>query len=465
MADIFVCYCRRDMDTVTHWVRQLEQRGYSVWMDLQSVDGATLWAKEIVEAIDACKVLIVMLSKDAVESPNVVKEVSLASEKGKPILPLKLKAVDIPATMQYQLANIHFLELFHGDEGRSRDAIFRSLGHHGVTPGEPASEEAPRRTAPPAGGRRKTFVAAAIAAVVLAMIITSVIVWSGDRPPPQNQHAVTPAPPPTTPPVTPPVTPPTSRPVTTPTPRPVTPPPKAAPLAEAGLKLAPVGLTVRWVKKGFLGSEDKTFTGTAGVVSFADGKLRMVTNSATLGLSSLGKRAKIKTYQAWVSLGGGESKEVTRIADKLGGTSLAMIEIDAAGLTPGTHYVLLPPPVKVAAGEPLTVLTSEEGQCVRSTQKLTARDGGSPADTLRFDAAVTKDNRGGLLMAKRGGKFVWAGVLTYSLRPLEEGEVEPNVGLDAAELIKQEPPWFTCDPAGAASAAARSHGVAAGVAN
>ena len=60
MADIFICYCRRDMKKVTHWVKQLQDRGYSVWMDLQSVEGATLWAKEIVEAIDACKVLVVM---------------------------------------------------------------------------------------------------------------------------------------------------------------------------------------------------------------------------------------------------------------------------------------------------------------------------------------------------------------------------------------------------------------------
>jgi len=476
MADIFICYCRRDTKKVTHWVRQLQDRGYSVWMDLQSVEGATLWAKEIVEAIDGCKVLVVMLSKSSIDSANVVKEVSLASEKGKPILPLKLETVDIPATMQYQLANIHFLELFHGDDAQGLDAIARALGHHDVTPGAdaaPTSAAAPPRLSAP---RKKLIgIVAAVVAALAAVWIVSALVPRGGGPGP-GDHAAGPVhPPPVAPPAHPPVSPPATRPVKPPATRPVTPPapppPTAAPLSEAALKLAAVKLNVRWVKKGFLGDTDRTFASTAGVVGVQDGKLRLVTSSKVLGLRALGKSAKIKTYQGWVNFSGGESKVVERIADRVGKLDLALVEVDAAGLTHGTHYVLLPPVkgARPAAGEELVVLARDAAgdDAVRTSQKVVAAEslGADRRAGYRFDAAVNADNRGGLLLASRGGKFEWAGILLVALEPPPEGQVEPNVAVDAAEIMKMDPRWFKCDPAGAAGAAYRAHGLSATAAN
>ena len=276
MADIFICYCRRDMKKVTHWVKQLQDRGYSVWMDLQSVEGATLWAKEIVEAIDACKVLVVMLSKASIDSPNVVKEVSLASEKGKPILPLKLEAVEIPATMQYQLANIHFLELFHGDEANSLDAIARALDHHGVAAGAEAA--GPAAGPSHLSGSKKKLIgiaAAAVAALVLIWVVSALVPRNGGPGP--GDHAGGPVkPPPATQAVrqttTGPVTPTLTRPVKPPVP----PPPTAAPLAEAALKLAAVRLNIRWVRKGFLADTDRTFELTVSLLRRGAGSSRYI---------------------------------------------------------------------------------------------------------------------------------------------------------------------------------------------
>ena len=81
MADIFICYARKDSKAVTHWVKRLEDAGFSVWMDVTNVDGATVWASEIVEAINDCKVFALMLSRNSVQSPHVGRELSLASDK------------------------------------------------------------------------------------------------------------------------------------------------------------------------------------------------------------------------------------------------------------------------------------------------------------------------------------------------------------------------------------------------
>ena len=69
---------------------------------------------------------IVMLSPDSIASHNVVKEVSLASEKRKKILPLDLEPVEIPKNLQYALAGLQRTPM------TNIDAIIRAIGKLGL---------------------------------------------------------------------------------------------------------------------------------------------------------------------------------------------------------------------------------------------------------------------------------------------------------------------------------------------
>ena len=96
--------------------RQENQR---TQIDLQrmregGIDAATLWSESIVEAIAKCKVLIMMVSSHSTDSHNVVKEVMIASESKKTILPIYLEPADIPTKLKYQLTGIQHLEWFDG---------------------------------------------------------------------------------------------------------------------------------------------------------------------------------------------------------------------------------------------------------------------------------------------------------------------------------------------------------------
>ena len=101
-----------------------------------------MWSQEIVEAIDSCKVLILAISQRSTESENVVKELALASERRKKILPVCLDSSGIPKTMEYQLAGIQRVEYVEGEEEQGLLAMIRSLGKLGVTVSSEASEEA-----------------------------------------------------------------------------------------------------------------------------------------------------------------------------------------------------------------------------------------------------------------------------------------------------------------------------------
>ena len=132
-AEVFVSYSRKDFEEVQRVVERLRGVGVSVWMDEGGIEAATLWSEAIVEAINECKVLIIMVSSHSTDSPNVVKEVMLSSESGKAILPVYLEEAEIPVRLKYQLTGIQHLEAFSLSESGLIDELRRGLAINGVT--------------------------------------------------------------------------------------------------------------------------------------------------------------------------------------------------------------------------------------------------------------------------------------------------------------------------------------------
>ncbi|HZK75784.1 MAG TPA: TIR domain-containing protein [Candidatus Kapabacteria bacterium] len=131
-ADVFISYSREDKDRVTELANKLREAGVSLWIDQGGIDGAAMWSEEIVNALDNAKVLLLMITERSVTSHNVVKEVTLASERKGHILPIHLEPTRIPAALKYPLAGIQHIEYFQGDPGESLKSIIRSLERLGV---------------------------------------------------------------------------------------------------------------------------------------------------------------------------------------------------------------------------------------------------------------------------------------------------------------------------------------------
>src|SRR5579872_3290975 len=147
MADIFISYSSKDKEKADQLSELLASAGLSVWIDQSGIDVATSWSKEIVQAITGCKAFVVLLSPNSIASENVIKEVSLAAERKKKILPLDLEPVGLPDDLAYHLAGIQRAPM------TNIDAIIRSLGKLGLeataSPRPPAitHEEKDRRKA------------------------------------------------------------------------------------------------------------------------------------------------------------------------------------------------------------------------------------------------------------------------------------------------------------------------------
>ena len=131
--EVFVSYSRKDRAKILSLVSMLRSSGASVWVDESAIDGATLWSQEIVGAIRKSKVFLLALSSHSIESENVVKEVALASESGKRILPVMLEDTEIPESMAYPLAGIQRVNFFGEDKKVLTQSLERALKRTGLT--------------------------------------------------------------------------------------------------------------------------------------------------------------------------------------------------------------------------------------------------------------------------------------------------------------------------------------------
>ncbi|MDQ7826382.1 MAG: TIR domain-containing protein [Candidatus Eremiobacteraeota bacterium] len=138
-CEVFISYASSDTAMVMKIAGHLEKAGMSLWIDKEGIRPARMWEEQIVEAIDACKVLVVMASKQAYQSHNIVKEVTLASEAKKPILPVYLEEAEVPPNLRYQLAGIQHIELYQGSLEDHITVILKTLESHGVTVGREGS--------------------------------------------------------------------------------------------------------------------------------------------------------------------------------------------------------------------------------------------------------------------------------------------------------------------------------------
>ena len=124
--DIFISYSSKDKEKADQLSELLASAGLSVWIDQSGIDVATSWSGEIVDAIEGCRAFVVLLSPNSIISKNVVREVALAFEKNKKILPLDLEPVALSRDLQYTLAGIQRAPM------TNIDAIIRALGKLGL---------------------------------------------------------------------------------------------------------------------------------------------------------------------------------------------------------------------------------------------------------------------------------------------------------------------------------------------
>jgi hypothetical protein len=125
-GSIFVSYARVDRGKVAELISKLRADGFDLWIDEEGIEGAAFWRKEIVDAIRMCSAVLFFASKASCQSENVSKELALASEERKPILPIFIEDVQLASEIRYQIAGLQHISLA-GDPSRAHAQINSAL--------------------------------------------------------------------------------------------------------------------------------------------------------------------------------------------------------------------------------------------------------------------------------------------------------------------------------------------------
>lgn len=103
--DVFISYSRLDKEETGIICQYLDKYNISYWIDQESIHHGNNFKVEIIEAIQASKILIFVSSSNSNKSPNTIKEVSLAEKYGKVVIPIRIDDSAYDKSLEYDLCN------------------------------------------------------------------------------------------------------------------------------------------------------------------------------------------------------------------------------------------------------------------------------------------------------------------------------------------------------------------------
>ena len=109
--DIFISYSRRDRERVHEVVSALERDGFSVWIDRQGIDGGDDFVERIVSALRGCEVVVFFSSAASNESPWTKREIHLARENNRTIIPVRLDMTPYIPTAAFFLSGVQYIDM------------------------------------------------------------------------------------------------------------------------------------------------------------------------------------------------------------------------------------------------------------------------------------------------------------------------------------------------------------------
>ena len=107
---VFICYSAKDKPVADAACAALEASRIPCWIAPRDVLGGAEWGAEIVDAITACRVVVLIFSGNADSSAPVRREVELALNANKIIVPFRIENVLPSGALKYALLNRHWLD-------------------------------------------------------------------------------------------------------------------------------------------------------------------------------------------------------------------------------------------------------------------------------------------------------------------------------------------------------------------
>jgi hypothetical protein len=164
--DVFISYSSKDKTVADATCAAIESAGFRCWMAPRDITPGMEWGEAIVDAIDNCRVFVLIFSSDANDSPQIHRETERAVNRGVPILPLRIEDIVPTGAMAYFVDDVHWLDAImppledHLTRlAQSIGALLGSSGDTAATPRVPVQPGSKNRAEPPGMATPPNFAA------------------------------------------------------------------------------------------------------------------------------------------------------------------------------------------------------------------------------------------------------------------------------------------------------------------
>jgi TolB-like protein/Flp pilus assembly protein TadD len=156
--DVFVSYASQDAAVANSIVENLEKHGCKCWIAPRDVKPGAQYADAIVRAINDAKAVMLVMSRSAVASSHVGKEIERASSKHKSIIAFRIDAAPLNHALEYFLSESQWIDVAKLGMTAALTKLAEAVGH--------VSALSPQAVPSPRSGRVTKRVASAAAVVI-----------------------------------------------------------------------------------------------------------------------------------------------------------------------------------------------------------------------------------------------------------------------------------------------------------
>ncbi|HEV8391171.1 MAG TPA: toll/interleukin-1 receptor domain-containing protein [Dongiaceae bacterium] len=126
MAGVFVSYSRESVDAVRSLAADVEALDHTVWFD-HDLKGGKAWWDEILAQIRDCKIFLLALSPESLQSVACTREYGYAADLGKPILPVLIADGVSANLLPPKLSQLQFVD-YRKQDRACGIALAKALG-------------------------------------------------------------------------------------------------------------------------------------------------------------------------------------------------------------------------------------------------------------------------------------------------------------------------------------------------
>lgn len=110
MSKVFISFSYQDSEVASELKRNLEQHSIACWKAPESILPGQTWEESIVDAIAKSHLMVLVWSSTSQASVQVKRELTLACNQGKVIVPYRIEDISPAGTFAYYLSNTQWLD-------------------------------------------------------------------------------------------------------------------------------------------------------------------------------------------------------------------------------------------------------------------------------------------------------------------------------------------------------------------